>query len=110
MTVDNPIIVITGNEPMPVFAKPEIVAPRTVLVGGLSQRMFGAVLTAGLISELSDNFHEPDLDWMGPDPVETCDEYGPVSDCKQDHGERTNYKLKDQPFYMRGRNGKMRGY
>lgn len=31
-------------------------------------------------------------------------------DCKNDHGERTNYKLKDQPFYMRGRNGKMRGY
>lgn len=33
-----------------------------------------------------------------------------VNDCKNDHGERTNYKLKDQPFYMRGRNGKMRGY
>ncbi len=33
-----------------------------------------------------------------------------VPDCKNDHGERTNRKLKDQPFYMRGRNGKMRGY
>lgn len=31
-------------------------------------------------------------------------------DCKNDHGERTNYKLKDQPFYQRGRNGKMRTY
>lgn len=35
---------------------------------------------------------------------------GQNSDCKTDHGERTNYKLQDQPFYMRGRNGKMRGY
>lgn len=31
-------------------------------------------------------------------------------DCDNDHGERTNYKLKDQPFYARGRNGKMRNY
>lgn len=49
---------------------------------------------------------------LGPDPAE-CDgdEWSvPDSDCKNDHGERTNYKLRDQPFYMRGRNGKMRGY
>lgn len=31
-------------------------------------------------------------------------------DCKLDHGERTNRKLKDQPFFQRGRNGKMKQY
>lgn len=31
-------------------------------------------------------------------------------DCKNDHGERTNHKLKDQPFFQRGRNGKMKTY
>lgn len=30
-----------------------------------------------------------------------------TGDCKNDHGERTNVKLRDQPFYARGRNGKM---
>lgn len=29
-------------------------------------------------------------------------------EMKSDHGERTNIKLKDQPFYHRGSNGKMR--
>lgn len=110
MNVDNPIICVTGNEPMPVFAKEERVAPRTVLIGGLSHRMLSVVLSTELISKLSDDIPDPDLDWLGADPVDESDEYGPVSDCKQDHGERTNYKLKDQPFYMRGRNGKMRGY
>lgn len=38
------------------------------------------------------------------------DDFKPGGECKVDHGERTNYKLQDQPFYMRGRNGKMRGY
>ncbi|ABY63180.1 hypothetical protein ST201phi2-1p354 [Pseudomonas phage 201phi2-1] len=33
-----------------------------------------------------------------------------ANDCKNDHGERTNHKLKDQPFYARGRNGKMRNW
>jgi len=31
-----------------------------------------------------------------------------VGDCPIDHGERTNKKLKDQPYHMRGPNGKMR--
>lgn len=46
------------------------------------------------------------------EPAEDCAAWdqGGLGDCKQDHGERTNYKLRDQPFYMRGRNGKMRGY
>ena len=44
-------------------------------------------------------------------PVETCEwNQAGSGDCQTDHGERTNYKLRDQPFYMRGRNGKMRGY
>ena len=30
--------------------------------------------------------------------------------CKTDHGERTNRKLRDQPFYQRDRKGKMRGF
>lgn len=44
------------------------------------------------------------------DPAELDFNQGGLGDCKQDHGERTNYKLRDQPFYMRGRNGKMRNY
>lgn len=43
-----------------------------------------------------------------PDPVQEDCDYMVSGDCKTDHGERTNYKLRDQPFYMRGRNGKMR--
>lgn len=31
-------------------------------------------------------------------------------DCKNDHGDRTNRKLKDQPFYQRNKSGKMRGW
>lgn len=31
-------------------------------------------------------------------------------DCKTDHGERTNRKLRDQPFYQRGRNKKMKRF
>lgn len=29
-------------------------------------------------------------------------------EMKNDHGERTNRKIKDQPFYVRGTKGKMR--
>lgn len=29
-------------------------------------------------------------------------------EMKNDHGERTNRKIKDQPFYQRGSGGKMR--
>jgi hypothetical protein len=43
-------------------------------------------------------------------PVQEEDYNVASGDCETDHGERTNYKLRDQPFYMRGRNGKMRGY
>lgn len=31
-----------------------------------------------------------------------------TGDCPIDHGERTNKKLKDQPYHMRSHNGKMR--
>lgn len=31
-------------------------------------------------------------------------------EMKNDHGERTNRKIKDQPFYRRGKAGKMRSY
>lgn len=31
-------------------------------------------------------------------------------DCTEDHGERTNKKLKDQPFFQRQRSGKMKHY
>lgn len=31
-------------------------------------------------------------------------------EMKNDHGERTNRKLNNQPFYIRGHNGKMRKY
>lgn len=30
--------------------------------------------------------------------------------CTADNGDRTNYKLRTQPYYQRNRNGKMRGY
>lgn len=29
-------------------------------------------------------------------------------DCPIDHGERTNHKLRDQPYHLRDNNGKMR--
>jgi len=32
------------------------------------------------------------------------------SKCKEDSGERTNTKLHDQPFYHRGKQGKMRKF
>lgn len=32
------------------------------------------------------------------------------STSRADHGERTNPKLKSQPFYQRGNNGKMKRY
>lgn len=48
-----------------------------------------------------------DPDWLRPDPVCEDRPKGINPDCSTDHGERTNYKLKDQPFYRRGRNGKM---
>jgi hypothetical protein len=32
------------------------------------------------------------------------------STSNEDHGERTNAKLKTQPFYHRNRNGKMKHY
>lgn len=30
--------------------------------------------------------------------------------CPEDHGTRTNRKLKDQPYHKRGRTGKMSKY
>ncbi|MNZ64216.1 hypothetical protein D3C78_823830 [compost metagenome] len=47
------------------------------------------------------------LDDYGPDPVQS-DRFH--SDHPNDQGERTNKKLKVQPFYHRGRNGKMRKF
>lgn len=31
-------------------------------------------------------------------------------DCKNDHGDRTNHRLKDQPFYARNKTGKMKSW
>jgi hypothetical protein len=103
--MDNPIICITGHESMPIFIKEEIYTPRVILVGGdsgVSPSLMETLMKAEITAR------DIDYDWMGPDPIQ--DDFIPESDCKLDHGERTNYKLKDQPFYMRGRNGKMRGY
>ncbi|MNI72001.1 hypothetical protein D3C76_26210 [compost metagenome] len=47
------------------------------------------------------------LDEYGPDPV-CYDQFH--SSHPNDQGERTNKKLKVQPFYQRGRDGKMRKY
>lgn len=44
---------------------------------------------------------------MGPDPC--CDDRF-HSDHPNDQGERTNKKLRVQPFYHRGRDGKMRKF
>lgn len=48
-----------------------------------------------------------------PDPVDDASEEEMRrrnSTSKADHGERTNRKLKAQPFYQRNRNGKMKHY
>lgn len=51
-----------------------------------------------------------DINDLGPDPVQDDEDCVASGDCKNDHGERTNYKLRDQPFYARGRNGKMKRF
>lgn len=49
-----------------------------------------------------------DIDWV----LDNVD----LDTIRKDHtipmqdGERTNYKLRDQPFYHRGTKGKMRGW
>lgn len=73
---------------------------RTIIVSGgsgLSRSLFDAMISR--IERVYDHVAEP-----------MQDEYGEPSKCETDHGERTNYKLKDQPFYMRSRNGKMRKF
>lgn len=45
----------------------------------------------------------------GFEAYEQSDEVEAVQ-CGTDHGERTNRKIKDQPFYRRGKGGKMRSY
>lgn len=108
--MDNPIIVVTGNEPIPTFFKDEAWASRSIIVGTgtISRRMLGARLSELVLAETITQ--ELDVSWLGPDPCVDADYSLPESDCKLDHGERTNYKLKDQPFYMRGAKGKMRRY
>ena len=49
----------------------------------------------------------PDYEYV-PEPTERELTINPK--CKNDHGERANRKLRDQPFYLRERNGKMRRY
>ena len=39
--------------------------------------------------------------------TEKFDQYG-SGDCKNDHGDRSNCKLRDQPFYQRAQSGKMK--
>ncbi|MNB61101.1 hypothetical protein D3C87_860000 [compost metagenome] len=51
---------------------------------------------------------DDDDDWLGPDPAQ-CDGQR-WSPNKNDHGERTNEKLLAQPFYHRGRDGKMKRF
>jgi hypothetical protein len=105
----NVIICVTGNEPMPVFAKEEYVASPILVTGfGARSRLIASTMTELILAE---QIHQDlDKDWLGPDAG--CEDgiFRINPDCKTDHGERTNYKLKDQPFYMRGRNGKMKGY
>lgn len=64
-----------------------------------------------LIGSDNSSFIKHLINQMEEVPVEACEfSQAGSGDCQTDHGERTNYKLRDQPFYMRGRNGKMRGY
>lgn len=52
---------------------------------------------------------EPEIMWPGIErPISMRDIRRAKSNCPNDDGERTNTKLKDQPFYHRQRNGKMR--
>ena len=77
---------------------------RTIIVSGgsgLSRSLFDA-----MISRSAEMLHD-----HYPDEAVPCSEnIFESSKCETDHGERTNYKLKDQPFYMRSRNGKMRKF
>ena len=109
--MDERIIVVTGNEPMPVFFKDEAWLSRSIIVGAgsVSNHMLGSRLGELILAEMKARDIEDD--YFGETPC--CDEDGFPSinpDCETDHGERTNHKLKDQPFYMRGAKGKMRRY
>lgn len=68
------------------------------------------VLVAG--GQILKDYFGPDFDIndLGPDPIQYDEACVAGGDCKNDHGERTNYKLRDQPFYARGRNGKMKRF
>lgn len=48
-----------------------------------------------------------ELEGLGPDP---CESGGFHGDHPNDQGERTNKKLRVQPFYQRGRDGKMKRF
>lgn len=45
-----------------------------------------------------------------PEPIQEEDFNIGANGCKLDHGARTNKKLAVQPYYQRGRNGKMRNW
>ncbi len=54
-----------------------------------------------IVTEAINAERKADLSWLALEEI---------PNCKNDHGDRTNHKLKDQPFYARGRNGKMRSW
>lgn len=109
MNIDNSIICVSDNEPIPLVIKEEIKAQQIFLgAGPTSSRMLASRLT-GLLMDAATGCDRV-RDWLGPDPIYDDGLYQINPDCKTDHGERTNFKIKDQPFYLRGRNGKMRGY
>lgn len=105
-------VVVTGDHGPVTTEEPK--RPRIILVGmdpGIDriviQRLTDAYKCIGNLKIMDLKTAKPGQIGMLSDFH--CDDYDD-RDCKLDHGERTNYKLKDQPFYMRGRNGKMRGW
>lgn len=72
-----------------------------IIGGGMEEKLVEKSIQ--YFVERSDYYYEPT-------PVQEEFQRGQNPICDTDHGERTNHKLKDQPFYQRGRNGKMRNY
>lgn len=54
-------------------------------------------------------FNSETNEYCSPSPAYLVSQIG-NDRCPADHGERTNKKLIVQPFYQRGRNGKMKKY
>lgn len=75
----------------------------------LSDMNYGPEVKIVLHGDYIHAFNSETNVYCSPGPVYLASQIG-NGRCPADHGERTNKKLIVQPFYQRGRNGKMKKY